>query len=246
MTRIFEAADHLLIHTGYADPTEHRHHAAQIIISLGGELCVTAAGQQLICHGALLPSDLPHRIDTHGAQTLVFLYDASSAAAAQMQELRAVSADDCAELAALYAAFAAAPGAASYRAVTAFLQQLLGLEQAAKHPADARIREAMAYIRSHLSEPLTRDEAAAAVHLSPSRFSHLFRQQAGMTFAAYLIYQRLMHAYTDLIGGSSITEAALNAGFAGSAHFADVNRRVFGISASRITADLSFSKIAEI
>ena len=39
------------------------------------------------------------------------------------------------------------------------------------------------------------------------------------------------------------TEAALEAGFSSSAHFADINRRVFGISASTITQDLEFIKV---
>jgi len=65
----------------------------------------------------------------------------------------------------------------------------------------------------------------------------------GMTFAAYRIYQRIMYVYSRMLRGASITEAALEAGFSSSAHFADVNRRVFGISASAITRDLVFCKV---
>lgn len=64
-----------------------------------------------------------------------------------------------------------------------------------------------------------------------------------MTFAAYLIYQRIMYVYTQMLRDRSITEAALEAGFSSSAHFADVNRRVFGISASTIVHDLEFTKV---
>lgn len=64
-----------------------------------------------------------------------------------------------------------------------------------------------------------------------------------MTFAAYLIYQRILFVYTKIIQGTSITEAAIEAGFSSSAHFADVNRRVFGLTASDTIQDLIFVKV---
>ena len=64
-----------------------------------------------------------------------------------------------------------------------------------------------------------------------------------MTFAAYVVYQRLLLAYTHVLRGVSITEAALEAGFSDSAHFADVNRRVFGISATALTRNMTFIKV---
>ena len=71
----------------------------------------------------------------------------------------------------------------------------------------------------------------------------MFKEQVGMTFASYLIYQRIMYVYTQTLQGKTITEAALEAGFSSSAHFADVNRRVFGLSASTITQNLIFTKV---
>ena len=101
----------------------------------------------------------------------------------------------------------------------------------------------MEFIRAKSTEKVTCQEVADAVHLSQSRFSHLFREQVGMTFAAYLIYQRILYVYTRMLRGKSITEASLEAGFSSSAHFADVNRRVFGTSISNITRDLTFIKV---
>ena len=101
----------------------------------------------------------------------------------------------------------------------------------------------MAYIRARAPEPVSCKEAADAVFLSQGRFSHLFKEQVGMTFAAYLIYQRILYVYAGVLQGKSITAAALDAGFSSSAHFADVNRRVFGTSISSITRDLTFTKL---
>ena len=49
-----------------------------------------------------------------------------------------------------------------------------------------------------------------------------------------------------MINGKGITEASIDAGFSSSAHFAEVNKRLFGLSASVIRKDLDFRKIAEI
>ena len=40
--------------------------------------------------------------------------------------------------------------------------------------------------------------------------------------------------------------SSIEAGFSSSAHFAETNKRLFGLSASTITKDLAFYKIAEI
>ena len=61
-----------------------------------------------------------------------------------------------------------------------------------------------------------------------------------------MIYKRVIKTYTDMINGKSITDASLDAGFSSSAHFAEINKRLFGISASVIKKDLQFYKIAEI
>lgn len=84
------------------------------------------------------------------------------------------------------------------------------------------------------------------IFLSEGRFSHIFKEQVGMTFSTYLIYQRIMKTYTEIINGKSITEASIEAGFSSSTHFAETNKRSFGLSASTIKKDLIFCKIAEI
>ena len=55
-----------------------------------------------------------------------------------------------------------------------------------------------------------------------------------------------MKTYTEIINGKSITDASVEAGFSSSTHFAETNKRVFGLSANTIKKDLVFYKIAEI
>ena len=241
MTKLYESTNHILIHTQTLQPAQHSHMAAHIMISMDGSMKVQCAGAEYLCHGILIPSGVSHAVDTLGNSVLVFLYDCTTEVAKQIREVSCIPENVCKEIAKRYANMESASD--SYYGFEKTVLSRLGVIGAASNVTDERIRTAMEFIRAKSTEKVTCQDVADAVHLSQSRFSHLFREQVGMTFAAYLIYQRIMYVYTQMLRGRSITEAALEAGFSSSAHFADVNRRVFGISASTITQDLEFIKI---
>jgi len=241
MTTLYEANNHILLHTESLQPAEHSHMAAHIIISMEGSMKAQCAGAEYLCQGILLPSGVSHAVDTMRNSVLVFLYDCTTDVAKQIRETACIPEEVCKEIAQLYADCDETTG--SYYGFEKAVLTRVGITGAASEVSDERIRTAMEFIRTQSTEKVTCRDVAAAVHLSQSRFSHLFREQVGMTFAAYLIYQRIMYVYSQVFRGNSITEAALEAGFYSSAHFADVNRRVFGISASAITHDLAFIKV---
>ena len=244
MTKLYEAKNHILIRAGYADPVEHRHMAAHLIVSLNGQMRVTSDKTEYLCRGIMIPPGASHAIDTCGNDVLVFLYDCTTDVAKRIGSTRCMTEECCEKAAGLYAAFERTGTTAAYCGLEQSLLAQLALRESACRVRDERILTAMRYIRETIPEKISCREVSAAVHLSQGRFSHLFKEQVGMTFAAYLIYQRIMRVYAEILRGMSVTEAALEAGFSSSAHFADVNRRVFGVPASRITRDLMFTKIA--
>nr|WP_316639960.1 AraC family transcriptional regulator [uncultured Roseateles sp.] len=97
-------------------------------------------------------------------------------------------------------------------------------------PVDPRIAKTLGYIRAHLHGPITLAEAAAAAALSPGRFRHLFVQETGSAFRAYLLWLRLNTAIQCAMAGQSWTSAAHEAGFADSAHLTRTFKRMFGIN----------------
>lgn len=243
MTKLYEANNHILIRAGYDNPVLHRHMAAHIIISIGGEMCITSGDVEYLCHGVVIPSGIPHKVNTYGNAALVFLYDCTTDIAKQIQSIRRISEECCQKIVASYADIELECTTDNYYRFVEVVLLQLGLAGTTSRLKDERIISAMKHIRTMSSERLSCQEVADAVHLSQSRFSHLFKEQVGMTFASYLIYQRIMYVYTQTLQGKTITEAALEAGFSSSAHFADVNRRVFGLSASTITQNLIFTKV---
>ena len=93
---------------------------------------------------------------------------------------------------------------------------------------------ALDYLRSRVREPVSLAEAAAAASLSPSRFRHLFVQQTGTSFRAYLLWLRINVTIEAAMGGASWTEAAHQAGFADSSHLTRTHKRMFGIEPTAV------------
>ena len=244
---MYEARNHLMICAEYADPEPHKHTAAHIMISLDDAIEIITANERLVCRGILIPSGIFHTANTNGNRILVFLFDNTTSVADQISVLKTIPDEVVDRIRDGFCAFESSdPSASSYRT---FFQQILdynGIALTEKLPSDVRIERALSYIQSRLHEKITCDDVAAHVFLSTGRFSHLFKEQVGMTFAAYLIYQRIVKTYTDMINGKSITAASLDAGFSSSSHFAEINKRLFGLSASVVKRDLQFYKIAEI
>lgn len=83
-----------------------------------------------------------------------------------------------------------------------------------------------------------RDELAALVHLSPTRFSHWFVEQTGLPLRSYTKWLRLTHAVQLLASGKQMTHAAHEAGFSDSAHFSRTFRALLGIDPSSALAEV--------
>ena len=240
-TKIFEAKNHILIYTENLTPAKHRHHAAHIIISLGGEISVTCGHETYICHGAMIPSGVPHYIKAENQPLLVFMYDCTTVTAKSIECFSQLSSRQC-DLVKNDFFLKENKFPDRYPDFESSVLETLSLPQSSSRITDERIIKAIQYMTDNISEKVTCSETAAAVSLSSGRFSHLFRQQTGMTFASYLVYMKLMYAYSIIFSGKSITEAAIEAGFSGSSHFADVNRRVFGFTAKDISGNMVFIK----
>ena len=243
MTQIYELQNHILIHTENWEPAEHCHMAAHVIVSVKDKMKVTIDGSEHWCQGIMIPSGVLHKIETYGNPVLVFLYDSTTNVAKHIQKVRDMDAENCGNIISLYEKFGTSNSKTAYSKMERCILEQVGLEGLNGSITDDRIIAAMKYIRENGNSNLTCKAVADAVFLSEGRFSHLFREQVGMTFASYVIYQRILHAYADVIHGKTVTEAAIEAGFSSSAHFADVNRRVFGMSISNISRDLNYIKV---
>lgn len=92
-----------------------------------------------------------------------------------------------------------------------------------------RTEAAKTYLASRISESVTLDDVAAAVHASPFNFARIFQQQTGLPVHRYLTLLRL-RAALELIADPlvDLTTVALDLGFSSHSHFTNVFRREFG------------------
>jgi YesN/AraC family two-component response regulator len=95
------------------------------------------------------------------------------------------------------------------------------------------VRQAMAYIHEHYDEPVTREDLATYVSVSPRYLTRCFHEETGLTPITYLNRYRINQAKELLErGDSTITEVAFNVGFSNSNYFGRVFRREVGASPS--------------
>ncbi len=107
-----------------------------------------------------------------------------------------------------------------------------GLARLAANQAVAgrQMRRVVAYVEENLAQPLTLRQTAAVAGLSASHFKAQFRRAAGMPFHQYVIRRRVERAAELLRSGkTSISAAALEAGFCHASHLAAQMRRVLGV-----------------
>jgi AraC-like DNA-binding protein len=94
-----------------------------------------------------------------------------------------------------------------------------------------RLSPVLAYIHENLAQPLTREELAAVLHLSPSRFYVLFKEALGVSPTEYLQALRIQHAQRLLLNSDlSVSEIGAGSGYPDEFHFSRLFRRRCGIS----------------
>lgn len=103
--------------------------------------------------------------------------------------------------------------------------------------AGARLRRVLAYIEDNLDKDLSLLEIAVVAELSVSHFKASFRETMGLPVHQYVIRRRVEHAKKLLREGKlSISQVALEAGFAHQSHLARHMRRLTGVSPRSLRA----------
>ncbi len=104
---------------------------------------------------------------------------------------------------------------------------------------DARIRDAMSYVRAHLGERLTVEALARRVAMSPSHFAHRFREVARMTPMRFVKNVRLGEARVRLLrDGLNMTEAAAQVGYESASHFSRDFKSHYGAAPAAYAREL--------
>ena len=95
-------------------------------------------------------------------------------------------------------------------------------------------RRVVDYIDEHLGAKLTVKEIAAAIRLSKSHFTRTFKSTLGISPMVYIAARRVERAKRMMIDSAeSLTDIALNCGFADQSHLNRQFRRALGMTPGR-------------
>jgi AraC-like DNA-binding protein len=108
--------------------------------------------------------------------------------------------------------------------IAALRPEPLGLRM----PGDARLARACEILLMHLSEKVSIPELGAQVGLSERSVIRLFPRETGLTFGRWQQQARLQKAFALLDEGRSVTQVALELGYAGPSAFTKMFRRAIG------------------
>ncbi len=93
---------------------------------------------------------------------------------------------------------------------------------------DRRIASVLGRIKAHPCGSLSAEECAESVHLSFSRFLHLFKQEVGVPFRAFRTWKRARSLLHYINREASLATVALDTGYPDSTHFSHSIRHVYG------------------
>lgn len=106
------------------------------------------------------------------------------------------------------------------------------------HRLDPRVARVVANIAALPGESHSAEDCARSVGLSLSRFLHLFKAEVGTPFRRMRAWKRARELLNLPASTGSLTEIALDSGYADSSHFSHSIRDVFGTSPSEIVTGL--------
>ncbi len=219
----------------------HRNAVAVLVVALDGTLGVArdAAHPDLgfsYCKTALIEPNQLHLLATPGAQYAFLYVDALSDDVKTLRERcrcrigqLGFDLDNEDQLIDLLAGMERS--AAGWQATHERLAQTLSLRPASK---DYRVQQAARQMLTSPADAANAEAHARRAGLSSSRFQHLFKEQTGLSLRRYRLWARMQATMSYAMEGTTLTQAAHEAGFASSAHLSAAFKAMFGLPLSKL------------
>lgn len=100
-----------------------------------------------------------------------------------------------------------------------------------KQPHSKAVRLSMNYIRDHYTQPISLEQVAAEVYLTPEYFSRIFKEETGVTFVNYLTDVRLRHSVQLLeTTALRVQDVAQQVGYPNVSYFSTIFKKKYGMS----------------
>ena len=187
----------------------------------------------------VVPPQVPHRVQSDKPLVLNLLVETESVDPSRlpafMQQCGRVEAPEfVARVRAMHARLLAASGRESFGdfdfGLLFFGQPLV------RRALDARIERVIERINADPAQSASAQDCAQWVHLSFSRFLHLFKDEVGLPFRSFRAWKRARSLLRHVHHASTLTDIALDTGYPDATHFSHSIRQVYGLRPSEIVA----------
>lgn len=238
MDHIFWQDSYISVLTDWVEASSHKHHMLQMFIS---KTCVSdlhIEDQYVSGNYIIVDSDIMHELRPENKVDCFLLFDASSTAVDRFRE-DYLQGQEWAILPVQYAhsqflEFCHCPDDLHHKAFSVALFSELSISCQQRMNYDPRVLATISMFRQYKDLEASIEKIAKSIYLSPSRLSHLFKEETGVSLKSYMVMYRLQKAYKLIFQGLSVTEAAIEAGFYSASHLADTNRKWMGRNISNV------------
>lgn len=245
MTKIFWDKDNIGFLSDRVQSTEHSHCVLQVFLSLDGPLTVVADGVKINGACVIINKNVPHIFSCENKVRLSILIEPCSSFAQELITKMSGKYLICERLPENIKRKVALIDTNDKRQYIDFIHDFklfLGITDNAGTP-DERITKLLDILQNCDCYDHTVDSFAKSVYLSSSRLSHLFREQMGLPLKSYILFHQLEKAFSSLLSGANITDAAMRAGFDSPSHFAATVKKWMGVPATVSIKDSDFLKV---
>jgi AraC family transcriptional regulator len=216
----------------------HAHHAIQFAVSFDQPLRIAAFdGNWCQGSGILVRPDVVHSFDCNGAFGAMLFIDPESSEGAWLtaplrEDITIIPDVRLQSVAAELRAFTEPLAPTDPASLIRHCVQALSPGAPPKRHLDPRINTVLGHIQSSNDLRISLDTAAGMAFLSPSRFTHLFREQVGLPFSRYMLWRKLTRAMLAIGSERTIADAAQAADFADAAHLTRTFYQMVGMAPS--------------
>lgn len=227
--QVYYFKDHVVVLSDQEPKKSHKHLASHLVISLDADMEWSIGEEKVVCRAIYIDANVEHAGRGKGRfLTFLFVKTSDYAYSIEQQILKGST----------YSILDEQIQNLSINTDPMILdQEILQLLRITKEKRiyDSRIQEAIQAIE--LLETIDKncmETLSQQICLSQSRFSHLFKEETGMSLASYLAFEKLRKTYKYLLEGNNITDSCMKAGFDSPSHCASSCTKMFGISLKQI------------
>lgn len=246
MLKIFWDKDNIAFIGDQVNASEHSHCVLQVFLSLDGPLQVIVENEQVSGKCVIVNANARHIFSCGNKSRLSILIEPSSSFAKELTKKidgNYLVYDSGIEY--IQQKVEGLIESNDKQQYINFIQDFVGFLgiKRNREVLDERIIRILDLLQNCDCYNHTIESLAKSVCLSSSRLSHLFREQIGVPLKSYIMFHQLEKAFSALLGGSNITDAAMAAGFDSPSHFAATVKKWVGMPAGASIKDSEFLKV---